>query len=115
MPLGARRSIPVKTLIYALMLLATPATAYAETASQRATHQQALCFEREYRPNQDTSTDGGKSSLRLLTLCAKEWEAASAQCQKDYGDPEDICNEKTGLLAQAYILLREAKARGSGR
>jgi hypothetical protein len=106
------RILGVVLTVCALVVVAT--RGYAQTkpegdAWHRAVRNMHDCFKEEYSPSQYTSSDGGHSSL-LLAKCGDQWDAASKQCQLDTHDTPENCNEKTGMLAQAYIILREGGA-----
>ena len=66
------------------------------------------CFAEHYSPGEFKSNDGGQSSIRLLMNCLPQWDKAADQCVLDTGKPKEQCNLSTGMLSQAYILLRES-------
>lgn len=77
-------------------------------ASQVATRQLDACFDQNFRPGQDKSTDKGASKRRLLDACSAQWDTASETCHANSGKPLQDCRKQTGALADDYLSLKDA-------
>lgn len=78
-----------------------------EANGRRAVDDFYQCFVREYPREKYVSTDGDRSTVKLLAKCLDEWSAVSEACQTDTGDSEANCDRTTSQSARAFILLKE--------
>jgi hypothetical protein len=93
----------MKMVLLAVALLAyvaVPAALAQDDRFHAAVTRETECFTKAYRPGVDSSRDGGKSALRLLGECGREWDAASAICQSNSQGADKVgsCNLATSLI-----------------
>ncbi len=77
-------------------------------AVQVATRQLDVCFDQNFEPGRDKSSDKGLSKRRLLDACSTQWDTASQACHVNSGKPLQDCRKQTGALADDYLSLKDA-------
>lgn len=98
------------------LLVGIPFSANAEPPSITTEFHAAVrnlnaCFEAHYEPRSVPEEDDSQAAVGLLQACADEWDKAASACEAGGVGSREDCNANTGLLAGAFLKLKQAGAK----
>jgi len=102
----------MKRLLIAAAMMSLAGTPFASAqpkSSGAAAMELYNCAERNFQPGIDKSQDGGKSTMRLLLVCANQWQAYSDNCVANGANDKGTCNLIGGFITQIFLFEKEGR------